>query len=61
MLVLSRRADERLVIGENIVITIVSIRGEKVRVGIEAPREVHIARAELLTANDQHKKAAEAA
>jgi carbon storage regulator len=35
MLVLSRKRDEKIVIGENIVVTIVEIRGDKVRLGIE--------------------------
>ncbi len=47
MLVLSRRLDERILIGEDIVITIVGIREDKVRVGIEAPRAVSILREEL--------------
>jgi carbon storage regulator len=37
MLVLSRKRDERIVIGDNIVITVVDVRGDKVRLGIEAP------------------------
>ena len=40
MLVLSRQRDESIIIGDNIVITIVDIRGDKVRLGIEAPKEV---------------------
>ena len=47
MLVLTRRTSEKLVIGDNIVITIVRIDGGQVRVGIEAPREVSVRRAEL--------------
>ncbi len=38
MLVLSRQRDESIIIGDNIVITVVDIRGDKVRLGIEAPR-----------------------
>jgi carbon storage regulator len=38
MLVLSRQRDESIVIGDNIVVTIVDVRGDKVRLGIEAPR-----------------------
>ncbi len=47
MLVLSRKKDESIVINDNIVVTIVEIRGDKVRLGIEAPREVEIHREEI--------------
>jgi len=49
MLVLSRRRDERILIGDNIEIVIVEIRGEKVRIGIDAPTEIAVHRAELRT------------
>ena len=47
MLVLTRKPGERLVIGGNIVVTVVSVRGGHVRIGIEAPRDVPIRREEL--------------
>ena len=47
MLVLSRKEDERIRIGESIVITIVGISGDKVKIGIEAPRDVLVLREEL--------------
>jgi carbon storage regulator len=47
MLVLSRKADERIIINENIVVTVVRIEGDKVRLGIAAPREIPIRREEL--------------
>jgi len=47
MLVLSRKKNESIVIDEHIVITIVEIRGDKVRLGIEAPKEVPVHRAEV--------------
>ena len=50
MLVLSRQRDESIVIGDNIVITIVDIRGDKVRLGIEAPNEVPVHRQEVFEA-----------
>jgi carbon storage regulator len=50
MLVLSRQRDESIVIGENIVVTIVDIRGDKVRLGIEAPGEVPVHRQEVYEA-----------
>jgi len=48
MLVLSRKASERIVIGNGITITVLSVHAGKVRLGIEAPREVTVYRAELL-------------
>jgi carbon storage regulator len=50
MLVLSRKRDERIVIGDNIVITVVDVRGDKVRLGIEAPAEVPVHRQEVMEA-----------
>ena len=47
MLVFSRKKNERVVINENIVITIVEIRGNKVRIGIEAPAHIAIDREEI--------------
>lgn len=47
MLVLSRKKNERLFIGDNIVITIVRVAGGSVRLGIEAPSEVHVRREEV--------------
>lgn len=47
MLVLTRKLNERIVIGDNIKITVVGIRGNHVRIGIEAPPEVNILRDEL--------------
>jgi len=47
MLVLSRRRDESIVIGEDIEITIVDIRGDKVRIGIDAPTTICVHRKEL--------------
>lgn len=48
MLVLSRLEGQVIRIGDNIRITIVEVRGDKVRVGIDAPRDVQVMRAELL-------------
>jgi carbon storage regulator len=47
MLVLSRKKNESIVIDDNIVITVVEIRGDKVRLGIQAPREVPVHRSEI--------------
>jgi carbon storage regulator len=50
MLVLSRTRDESIIIGDNIVITVVDVRGDKVRLGIDAPREVSVHRREIYEA-----------
>lgn len=50
MLVLSRQRDESIIIGDNIVITIVDIRGDKVRLGIDAPTEIPVHRQEVYEA-----------
>ena len=50
MLVLSRQRDESIIIGDDIVITIVDIRGDKVRLGIEAPTEIPVHRQEVYEA-----------
>tara|TARA_R110002126_G_scaffold211006_1_gene357524 strand:+ start:255 stop:449 length:195 start_codon:yes stop_codon:yes gene_type:complete len=56
MLVLSRKRGEEIIIGDNIRITVVETRGAVVRLGITAPRDVNIVRAELL-ANGKNPKA----
>ncbi len=48
-LTVSRTPDERIVIGKDIVITVVEIRGNKVRIDVAAPRDVPVVRDELLT------------
>jgi carbon storage regulator len=47
MLVLSRKKNEKIVINETITITVVDVRGDKVRLGIDAPREIPIHRSEV--------------
>jgi carbon storage regulator len=47
MLVLSRRESERIRLGESIVVTVVRVSGDKVRLGIEAPRDLLVLREEL--------------
>ncbi len=48
MLVLSRRVGERVVVGDDVTITVLEVRGDVVRIGIDAPRSVAVHRAELL-------------
>ncbi len=50
MLVLSRKINETIVINDNIVVTVVDIRGDKVRLGIEAPKDVPVHRQEVYDA-----------
>jgi len=47
MLILSRNANESILIGDSIVITVVRVIGDKVRIGIEAPAEMKVLRTEL--------------
>lgn len=56
MLVLSRKLGEKIYIGENICITVVDIDRGKIRLGIEAPRDVPIYRQELLPLQGQQAK-----
>jgi carbon storage regulator len=57
MLVLSRRERERIKLGDSIVVTVVRVSGDKVRLGIEAPRDITVLREEL----DVQQKSAEMA
>ncbi|MCA9203979.1 MAG: carbon storage regulator CsrA [Pirellulaceae bacterium] len=50
MLVLSRHRDESIMIGDDVVVTIVDIRGDKVRLGIEAPQDIPVHRQEVYEA-----------
>jgi len=50
MLVLSRKKNESIVINDNIAIVVIEIRGDKVRLGIEAPKEVSVHRREVYDA-----------
>ncbi len=47
MLVLTRRPGESIVVGQNIIITVIEIKGGQVRIGIDAPREVQVHREEV--------------
>ncbi len=50
MLVLSRKKNESIVINDNIVITVVEVRGDKVRLGVVAPKDVAVHRQEVFEA-----------
>ena len=58
MLVLSRQRDETIMIGDDIEITIVDIRGDKVRIGITAPTEIPVHRKEVYDAIKRENRAA---
>ncbi|MCA9079024.1 MAG: carbon storage regulator CsrA [Planctomycetaceae bacterium] len=58
MLVLSRKQDEKIIIGDSITLMVVSIQGDKVRLGIDAPKDVSIHREEVYRAI--HKDASSA-
>lgn len=55
MLVLSRNKGEQIVVADNVVITVVEIRGDKVRLGVEAPKEVSVHRKEVWNAIRREK------
>jgi carbon storage regulator len=58
MLILSRRTDEKIVIGDNITVTIIEVRGDQVRLGINAPKHVKVYREEVFAAISAENKAA---
>jgi len=55
MLVLSRKKHEQIVINEDIVVTVIDVRGDRVRLGVAAPREVPVHRKEVHTAMKREK------
>lgn len=58
MLVLTRKANQSIMIGSDIVVTVLEVHGEQVRIGIRAPRSVTVHREELYHAIQQANKAA---
>ncbi|MDX9753513.1 MAG: carbon storage regulator CsrA [bacterium] len=58
MLVLSRKRDESIIIGDDVIITVVDIKGEQVKIGVTAPKNVSIHRKEVYEAIQQENKAA---
>ncbi|MEE9404405.1 MAG: carbon storage regulator CsrA [Algisphaera sp.] len=58
MLVLSRQRDETIMIGDDVEITVVDVRGDKVRLGINAPRSIQVHRKEVYDAIKRENTAA---
>ena len=54
MLVLTRRISEKLIIGDDVNVIVLGIKGNQVRLGIEAPKEVNVAREELLRPDSKY-------
>ncbi len=59
MLVLSRHRDESIIIGDDIIITVVDVRGDKVRLGIDAPTDIPVHRQEVYEAIQRERRAQE--
>ncbi|QDT68467.1 hypothetical protein MalM25_13890 [Planctomycetes bacterium MalM25] len=59
MLVLTRKPQEKIRIGDNITITVIKTKGQGVRLGIEAPRDVPVLRGELVASHDSFAEAEE--
>ena len=60
MLVLSRYKDQSIYIGDDIIITVVDVRGDRIRIGIEAPADVPVHRQEIYEAIKRERKATRA-
>jgi len=56
MLVLSRQKDESIMVGDDVEITIVDVRGDKVRLGITAPKDIPVHRREVYEAIKREKE-----
>ncbi|MBR5645755.1 MAG: carbon storage regulator CsrA [Treponema sp.] len=58
MLILSRKIDEKIRIGEDIVITLIDVHGDQVKIGVEAPKTIKVFRQEVYDAIQNENKAA---
>ena len=58
MLILSRKIDEKIKIGEDITITLIDVHGDQVKIGVEAPKSVKVFRQEVFDAIQKENKAA---
>ncbi|MFA6936617.1 MAG: carbon storage regulator CsrA [Treponema sp.] len=60
MLILSRKVDQKIKIGNDITLTIIEVRGDQVKIGVEAPKNVKVFRQEVFEAIQNENKAAAA-
>jgi len=60
MLILARKTDQKIRIGDNITLTIIEIHGDEVKIGVEAPKNVKVFRQEVFDAIQKENKAAAA-
>ena len=58
MLILSRKIDEKIKIGDNITITLIEVHGDQVKIGVEAPKSLKVFRQEVFDAIQSENKAA---
>ena len=58
MLILSRKMNEKIKIGDEITVTIIEIRGDQVKIGVESPKNVKVFRQEIFSAIQNENKAA---
>ena len=58
MLILSRKIDEKIKIGNDITITLIDVHGDQVKIGVEAPKDVKVFRQEVFDAIQNENKAA---
>jgi carbon storage regulator len=58
MLILSRKANEKIMIGDDIAVTIIEIRGDQIRIGVDAPKSVKVYRQEVFDAIKAENQAA---
>ena len=61
MLILTRRVGETIIIGDNVIVTVLGIKGNQVRIGINAPKDVSVHREEIYQRIQQEKNATPAA
>ncbi|PIE98726.1 MAG: carbon storage regulator [Treponema sp.] len=59
MLILSRKTNQKIIIGDNVELTIIEIKGDQVKIGIDAPRELKVFRHELYEEIQKENKAAQ--